>query len=387
MNAPNDRAFICHNLSALLGIPIGVYEGDRRVEYYSAVSADPDPLSYVWADVAAVEEQVGYVSWSDDCYAGIVNTPTHRIVLGPAIVSADLQPIKRLAFDWHVPTANTKDFVSAMQSIVPLSLESVVNAACLLDHLFNGGNRTLAEVILESAPQPVETPPQADSVDTHNTLDTERWMCGLIESGDVEGLMAMAKQAPNVTTAKIAPTQLGHMRNIFVVAATVASRAAIKGGVPPQEALSMSDDSIRQSESVPSAVQLHNLQYRMILSFARRVAEYRGAHASTKLTTQAVAYVWEHLEDGVSVDEMARALGVSRPYLSGRFAKDTGKSISEYVLALRITRACQALREGDEPLSALAERLGFCSQSHFCRVFREQVGVTPARYREGRDKS
>jgi len=58
-----------------------------------------------------------------------------------------------------------------------------------------------------------------------------------------------------------------------------------------------------------------------------------------------------------------------------------GKSLSDYVLQQKMERAKELLRTSDEPLSTLAERLGFSGQSHFCRVFKDRVGLTPARFR------
>ena len=60
--------------------------------------------------------------------------------------------------------------------------------------------------------------------------------------------------------------------------------------------------------------------------------------------------------------------------------------MTDYILEQKVERAKELLRSSEEPLSTVAERLGFSSQSHFCRVFKEQVGLTPARFRRGEEE-
>jgi AraC family transcriptional regulator len=51
------------------------------------------------------------------------------------------------------------------------------------------------------------------------------------------------------------------------------------------------------------------------------------------------------------------------------------------VRRLRVEAACGQLAEGDRTLAEIAQEAGFCDQSHFHRVFRRQVGMTPAAFR------
>ncbi|MBO4534747.1 MAG: helix-turn-helix domain-containing protein, partial [Clostridia bacterium] len=274
----------------------------------------------------------------------------------------------------------------SMQGVMPLSLQALATACCLIDHDLNGGELYMQEALFDSTPAPTPAEEDAPQREVHNTMDIERTLVRYVREGDVDAILAWAKHAPHVNAGTTSAVYLRAERNILVVAATLMSRAAIEGGVPAQEALGLSDEYIRRSEATTSSGQLSYLQFRMVLDYAERVRRYRLSRASTLLSRRVVGYVLDHLEGPVKVEEIARELGVSRPYLSAQFARDTGKSLTDYILEQKVERARELLRSSEEPLSTVAERLGFSSQSHFCRVFKEQVGLTPARFRRGEEE-
>jgi len=79
---------------------------------------------------------------------------------------------------------------------------------------------------------------------------------------------------------------------------------------------------------------------------------------------------------------LARRVGLSRFQLIRHFSRHTGLTPHAWLLNQRVVRARGLLREG-APLADVACRLGFADQSHFQRVFKAHVGVTPHRYRSG----
>jgi AraC-like DNA-binding protein len=56
-------------------------------------------------------------------------------------------------------------------------------------------------------------------------------------------------------------------------------------------------------------------------------------------------------------------------------------SLERFVNRRRLAHALVVLRNSSTPLSRVALDLGFCSQSHFTRLFSSQTGFTPAKYR------
>jgi AraC family transcriptional regulator len=88
------------------------------------------------------------------------------------------------------------------------------------------------------------------------------------------------------------------------------------------------------------------------------------------------------LADRIGLGELAETVGVHPTYLARAFRAHYGLSVGEYGRRLRLAWAAAELARGDKPLAEVAAGAGFADQSHFTRVFKHHVGVTPARYRE-----
>lgn len=122
-------------------------------------------------------------------------------------------------------------------------------------------------------------------------------------------------QAPPVRGGQIAGDQLRQQRNLFIVAATLVSRAAIRGGMREDDAFSLSDAYIRRVELLTGYDRIINLQYSMVLEFTEQVELlHRGRHAG-KLSLDVANYVRHHLSEPISVERMAEAFFLSRPHL------------------------------------------------------------------------
>lgn len=81
-----------------------------------------------------------------------------------------------------------------------------------------------------------------------------------------------------------------------------------------------------------------------------------------------------------TLTELARLADVQPTYLARSFRQLFRCSVGEYLRRLSLSRACVLLAEGRCSLADVACRAGFYDQSHFTRVFRKYMGVTPARY-------
>jgi len=94
------------------------------------------------------------------------------------------------------------------------------------------------------------------------------------------------------------------------------------------------------------------------------------------------AILRERFDAPPTLEELATEASVSPDYLARCFHGHFGYTIGEYVRRLRLDHACERLAHGDEPLAVIAQSAGFADQSHFTRVFRCTLGVTPRVYRE-----
>jgi transcriptional regulator GlxA family with amidase domain len=92
-------------------------------------------------------------------------------------------------------------------------------------------------------------------------------------------------------------------------------------------------------------------------------------------------HVETHLEDSISLQDLASIAGLSTSHFIRAFKQSAGMTPHRYLLYRRVRRALGLLAETTLALSDIAIASGFADQSHFCRQFRKLVGATPSRYR------
>lgn len=301
----------------------------------------------------------------------MVNCGDIRIIVGPASqVGGGERELRELAFRADVPQERVGEFVSAMRAIVPMPLESIIQMLCAVNFMLSGERLELKDVTIYDSEQrelrgaaarrQYDARMTGPAGGSHNTMDVERQVLQIVQRGDIQGLEAWAATAPAVRGGVIARDQLRQLRNTFVVTCALVSRAAISGGM--------------------GAERISNLQFHMVADYTRRVARLRGV-GTTELTLKVANYVQRHLCERISVNDMAKELYISRPYLSERFKAESGGSLTDYILREKTAEAQRLLDYTDKSLTSISSYLGFSSPSHFSRVFKKYTGMLPSEYR------
>jgi AraC family transcriptional regulator len=95
-----------------------------------------------------------------------------------------------------------------------------------------------------------------------------------------------------------------------------------------------------------------------------------------------VEYIEEHLDAGLTLEQLAAVARLSPYHFARQFKAATGLPPHRYVITRRVERAKQLLQgRGDRSLAEVAACAGFSDQSQFSRHFKRLVGATPGKYR------
>lgn len=81
---------------------------------------------------------------------------------------------------------------------------------------------------------------------------------------------------------------------------------------------------------------------------------------------------------------MAVELGISRSRLCNQFHKQTGITLTQYILHEKILESQHLLQFTNKSISKIALHLAFSSQSHFQTVFKKYTGITPNKFRDAK---
>lgn len=100
-----------------------------------------------------------------------------------------------------------------------------------------------------------------------------------------------------------------------------------------------------------------------------------------RILTASIDYMLEHFDDATLSNEiLANEAGISEIYFRQLFKEMFGTTPKQYILKLRIKKACKLLVESPASVSEIAEECGFSSVYHFCRSFKDNTGLTPSEY-------
>ncbi len=97
---------------------------------------------------------------------------------------------------------------------------------------------------------------------------------------------------------------------------------------------------------------------------------------------EVLKYMESNYPQSISIQSLADSLGLNRSYLHRLFKSATGASPQEYLLDLRMEKACVLLRETDLAVSIISLSVGYEDTLYFSRLFRKKKGMSPSRYRE-----
>jgi len=102
--------------------------------------------------------------------------------------------------------------------------------------------------------------------------------------------------------------------------------------------------------------------------------------SSSQYVLNAIKYIQFNYSHDISIDDVAKSVGVSRSHLYRVFMLNVGKSPIDYLTEYRINEACKLLRAGNLSIAEVAVSVGFFDQFYFSRVFKRAKGVPPSKY-------
>ena len=98
----------------------------------------------------------------------------------------------------------------------------------------------------------------------------------------------------------------------------------------------------------------------------------------------AVAYVHNHRQEMVTMNDMARLCHLSPSYFSRLFRREMGENFINYVNRIKVQWAKERLRSSNDSVVQIAQELGYMDSSYFISVFKKFEGTTPLAYRQNK---
>ncbi|WP_433921041.1 helix-turn-helix domain-containing protein [Paenibacillus taichungensis] len=221
-----------------------------------------------------------------------------------------------------------------------------------------------------------------ESLYFNNSYEIENQMCSYVECGNEVGLRRFLEQPFMTHEGITASDSLRQAKNIYIVTITLATRAAIRGGLDTEIAYQLSDLYIQQIEQLLSLESIQNFAKEAIFNFARRVQEAKYNIPEDGSMSKIIQYVFKSVNQPLTATHVAHQFGYSRTYLSAVFKKNVGTSLHQFIVECKLKEAQHLLVFTNKPISEISSYLCFSSQSHFQTVFKKMFLLSPLQYRK-----
>ena len=166
----------------------------------------------------------------------------------------------------------------------------------------------------------------------------------------------------------------------FVITTAMITRLCKQKGMELEQAFRMSDFYIQRLDDIHTVQGIRNLHEEMVLDYTEKMRKICRSDTNSRHINVCKEYIYAHLKERITIEDLADELGVSASYLSRLFKKETGDSVSDYIRRQKIEMAKNLLQYSEYSMIDIANRLSFSSQSHFIQQFREYTGMTPKKY-------
>lgn len=216
----------------------------------------------------------------------------------------------------------------------------------------------------------------------HAPVETEMNFYECVKRGDIDAVNKAFTPLGGEGYGILSEDSLRNLKYHLVITIAFITRFCVEGGMERETAYNLSDLYIRRTDKARTADEVHELHRKAAADFTKRMSKIKTENVYSKPVIQCFEYVYNHLNEKITLEDIADELGLSSPYLSKLFHKETGTTLSRYINKKRIETAGRMLLYSDYEAADIANFLAFSSHSHFIQAFKKETGYTPKEYRD-----
>ena len=328
-----------------------------------------NPVGLLWiADFQKDDEQVGQIH-----------------VIGPVFTEdVSVQNLEASLSALHVPGSVRLNFLDILNEIPVITITKLFEYGLMLHYCIVKEYISISDLQYPISQKPTQKEMEAHR-DTHATWAMEQELLKLVEEGNLDYKQQAARLVNMGNLANLGNGDtLRHFKNTTIIFTALCTRAAIRGGLLPEIAYSLSDMYIRSIEASQNLGEIAEVNTAMQEDFVHRVHQCRSNLDFSTQTRKCCYYIQTHLNEKITMKTLSSYVGYAETYLSRKFKQEIGLTVTEYITGQKIEFAKQLLRADDTPISDIAEKLCFSNQSYFSEQFRKVTGLTPGEYRQGK---
>ena len=211
--------------------------------------------------------------------------------------------------------------------------------------------------------------------------ETEAKMLDAIRRGDISEATYQQNLFMGFAIDTRHPDPLRNAKDMVIAASAVMRKAVQQAEVHPLYIDAVSGQLLKEIEDAENEAQIDALIPRMIRNYCVLVQTYSRERYSG-VVRDVLNFVDFHYMEPLSLESLAQKYAVNKNYLSTRFSKEVGMTLTDYINLTRVRRSLKLLNDASLPMQEVAERVGFTDANYYTRTFKKIHGTTPNEYRQ-----
>jgi AraC-like DNA-binding protein len=168
--------------------------------------------------------------------------------------------------------------------------------------------------------------------------------------------------------------------HIHVLLAFLSRETVVRGGHALSRAFAEHLQELRELEPLVEIEDICYWTFAQVRGYLDRLES--GRFRGSTLAERVLDWLEDHFRERVTLADVAKAARASVSTIVLALRTETKKTFQQHLRELRLREARTLLADTDTPIVQVATQCGFCDQSHLTRTFRQELGITPRRYRQ-----
>lgn len=209
----------------------------------------------------------------------------------------------------------------------------------------------------------------------------EQEMLNAVKEGNLEKALEYGSRLMRLGLAGNGPEEnIRKGKNRMIVLNTLFRKVVQEADIHPAHIDGISGIFFNKIEGCSCLEELKVLNREMTRKYCILVRNH-SLRGYSETIRNVLNYIDFHVQDPLTLKNLASAVNVNATYLSGQFKKETGRTVTDYVNEKRIHDSLVFVAATDLPISKIAEMVGIYDENYFSRLFKKYQGRTAVQYR------
>lgn len=216
-------------------------------------------------------------------------------------------------------------------------------------------------------------------------FDMENKLLQYVKTGNIKKFKSdkslLKRNSDYVFKKRATISYIRNLKDICITCNSIALRAALQGGLPNILGYHLSNKNAVLIEKANNISTLLELNDKIMEEYCLYVNQYSNPKYS-HLIKKTLSYIFNNLTQQISLNEIAEYLYTNPAYLSRKFKKETGYSITYFINNEKIKQAKLLIQENKYTLTEISCKVGYNNYTHFAQVFKKLTTLTPKEYKQ-----